>query len=321
MRVGTLLHTMDGGSTWTVAYADHNLVLTTVEFVDPMHGWIGGGTGSDCFSESQPHCIATVLSTVDGGRTWQTSTVATTGEVRAMRFFDADNGWAMTRSPACASCSAHFDVLRTTDGGASWTKVYTQAAAMRHDYALVAFDPSHALVLTVDVQYAPSDAGATWHTSASPCTAGVDFAAPYVGDSSVLPPDTAWIFCGSHDAGAGMAPKAILKTTDGGATWKLQGAAGTYSPLSPGVAELTLAGGPAALQFLDPMHGWYAVAGFGSVMFTTSDGGRTWQSIEAFSESISELQFVDVSEGWISNGYQIGRTTDGGAHWTVLSLP
>ena len=73
-----LLHTTDGGQTWTQAPAAGHIGATTVCFSDPLHGWLGATDG--------------VYATTDGGTTWQH--VAGGDAVTAIAAGDAQHVWA-----------------------------------------------------------------------------------------------------------------------------------------------------------------------------------------------------------------------------------
>jgi photosystem II stability/assembly factor-like uncharacterized protein len=88
----------DGGETWTAgAMLAFNGVCS---FADPAHGWYWDGKALQV--------------TADGGKTWTPMQSRTVLEaVQALAFGDTKNGIAMTRS----------GLLRTEDGGTSWTGV------------------------------------------------------------------------------------------------------------------------------------------------------------------------------------------------------
>jgi photosystem II stability/assembly factor-like uncharacterized protein len=71
----------------------------------------------------------------------------------------------------------------------------------------------------------------------------------------------------------------------------------------------------AAVQFVDPRHGW--AAGAGRVLATT-DGGRTWIRQYGGSADLDQVDFTDRQHGWAIGGDTLLRTTDGGATWTPL---
>ena len=104
-----LIHTTDGGDTWTVVspgLGDVSATLTDVEFVDPMHGWVATGGLT-------PLEARAVLSTVDGGATWQHRHYAEMGlggdGPTELDFVDASTGWGVG-----------FGCWRTIDGGQTW---------------------------------------------------------------------------------------------------------------------------------------------------------------------------------------------------------
>src|SRR4051812_44687070 len=54
---GTILHTSNGGSSWSAQASGVNLTLNSVDFIDANTGWAVGDTGG-------------IIRTVNGGTTW-----------------------------------------------------------------------------------------------------------------------------------------------------------------------------------------------------------------------------------------------------------
>lgn len=80
----TLLRTTDGGQSWTPQSANAPTnVLFAVEALGPDLAWIAGGDGF-------------VARTTDGGLSWQPESLPGVGggPLEALRFLDADRGWA-----------------------------------------------------------------------------------------------------------------------------------------------------------------------------------------------------------------------------------
>ena len=73
-----VLHTTDGGATWTDVTALDASLATTLHFSDPANGWVGGLNG--------------VYATTDGGSTWQR--VAAGEGVEAIAATDPQHVWA-----------------------------------------------------------------------------------------------------------------------------------------------------------------------------------------------------------------------------------
>ena len=144
--------TGNGGLTWSAVPGSNASVLrgiVTIEFHDKQTGWAGGGavmktvdggrtwsrqletaTIREFFIQDANSVIGvgktSILRTTDGGVTW--TEVAPADErivdLRAVHFVDADNGWiaGSGREEIIDGRSVSYTVvLRTKDGGATWT--------------------------------------------------------------------------------------------------------------------------------------------------------------------------------------------------------
>ena len=140
VETGWVLHTTDGGKTWTRVPGLDDAVPYAVRFSDAQHGWIGGDNG--------------VWATSDGGTTWQkvagaegvtaiaaadpqhvwafgtgflVSTVDASGDTAAPATIDQDVGWSWSSKPVTVHLLANdvggSGVASTdysTDGGGAW---------------------------------------------------------------------------------------------------------------------------------------------------------------------------------------------------------
>lgn len=112
---GTLLHTEDGGRTWTKREMPRDLqlpaeivdvvdpgdvLLYAVTFGDPEHAWVVGEFGI-------------IIASADGGLTWQQQASGVETTLFGARFADSQRGWAVGIDAV---------LLATTDGGATWAK-------------------------------------------------------------------------------------------------------------------------------------------------------------------------------------------------------
>ncbi len=130
--------------------------------------------------------------------------------------------------------------------------------------------------------------------------------------------------------GWGVAGAYVLKTDDGGQTWR------EVTPPSPAArAEASKAYG----AFLDLHNAWVVFTESdrispSAVIWNTVDGGSTWSAIEVSQESFGDLMWaeffaLDPARVWvIFRGVYVGagthftasflRTTDGGASWDPI---
>jgi photosystem II stability/assembly factor-like uncharacterized protein len=95
---------------------------------------------------------------------------------------------------------------------------------------------------------------------------------------------------------------AIVRTSDGGATW-IEQPSGTTGSLH-------------AIQFTDAQRGF--IVGDAGTVLATTDGGATWSPRPApTTETLFDLSFVSATTGWVVGaGRGVFRTDDGGATWT-----
>ena len=98
----------------------------------------------------------------------------------------------------------------------------------------------------------------------------------------------------------GPARRAMLETTDGGASWR--------EVLVPASDDDPLHG----VGFRDALHGWT----FGNHNYRTLDGGQTWQPMP-FLGSTYGMRFHTATFGSAVGNFGFAHTADGGASWTV----
>jgi photosystem II stability/assembly factor-like uncharacterized protein len=103
-----LLHSTDGGITWTDIVSVNNPspygVYEAVDFMDSQTGWIVGNS----FTQGLKNFI---LNTSDGGQTWVEQYSTVLPQLKNLCFVDSDYGWAIGEDGI---------ILHTTDSGVSW---------------------------------------------------------------------------------------------------------------------------------------------------------------------------------------------------------
>ncbi|HEV2801820.1 MAG TPA: YCF48-related protein [Pyrinomonadaceae bacterium] len=251
--------------------------LRAVYFVDEARGWAVGSKGA-------------LLSTVDGGRTWAVRRAPGEDTLRDVYFADERTGWLVCERSIYllkTKEEARSYLLKTTDGGETWSRVLVTGAETDVLLTRVAFvdDLRGWAFGEMGALYATTDGGASWERRMLP-TKHLLLGGAFLADQG-------WL------VGAGST---FLYNPDG-AEWRA------------GSLPLTAATRLSAVSFVEARRGW--AVGERGLVLTTANGGRTWLRQESNVEvDLSDVKFVDASEGWaVGAEGTIIHTTDGGANW------
>ncbi|MBN2031528.1 T9SS type A sorting domain-containing protein [bacterium] len=107
---GALLHTIDGGITWSEQISGTTKWLGSVFFVNSDTGWCVGGIG---FSDG------IILNTNNGGTNWVTQSDTVESGLNSVYFTDTQTGWVVGNGGT---------ILKTIDGGTAWTEEQSHSA-------------------------------------------------------------------------------------------------------------------------------------------------------------------------------------------------
>lgn len=254
-------------SVWTLTATGTDARFRGLAAVSRRTAWVAGSGG-------------TVLRTTDGGRHWRDVSppgAAEEGlEFRDIEAFDARRAVALSIGEGEAS-----RVLRTDDGGVTWTESFRNTDARAFYDCLTFFDSRHGLAMSdpVDGKYrilSTRDGGRNWRVLP---TEGMPRAQE--GEAAFAASGQCLVASGAEDvwlATGGAATARVLHSSDRGRTWA---ATGVTIP----------AGDPArgvfGLAFRDRHHG-IAVGGdyraglpSPDAAAVTGDGGRTWRPSSA----------------------------------------
>jgi photosystem II stability/assembly factor-like uncharacterized protein len=172
-----------------------------------------------------------------------------------------------------ASTSGRAELARTTNFGRTFTSIGPRTARNTEPDSIFFLDSSHGWFATFSVLtlketlYRTSNGGRTWRAFAAP---GHNVAAGSGDSLQFVSPTQGWLV----DTVANAPRETLYRTTDGGAHWQV-------------VARLGLGhSGPGFLPEVgqikfesNGMTGWLGGGMFGSALYQTSDGGRTWDQV------------------------------------------
>ncbi len=264
--------------------------FTDVYFVTPDIGWATG------FSRTAAGEGGVILHTKDGGASWQVQLgdpESATRGFRAMQFIDATHGWVAQYGGK---------LLRTTDG-ASWETVGDWSYGQPYRF----ISPRVGFGLHGKTIERTTDGGGSWQpvfdcqvkiqvnglTQSAECNLeALHFPSPLVGYAVTADlPNKA---------------SAIVKTEDGGSTWKVM----SFIP--------DVSAHDGAIHFMDETNG---IVRTYSKIFLTSDGGQTWRGVPATVPGGSPaIRFADPEVGWIVEGQVFTYTTNAGKTWNSREM-
>jgi photosystem II stability/assembly factor-like uncharacterized protein len=205
--MGTILHTSDGGDSWTnqIPTGYESTAFQGVYSPDGVNVWVTGGSKNG---------FATILKSGDGGLTWLRQTngdVIQADALLGISAVDASSAWTVGGDP-----DGGYVVLHTGDGGSNWTKMYSFGFGDANE---VSAANGSAVWVACDSQILRStDGGQSWDNPSSP---------PYTMGISAVSSEEAWAVVNGETSQSGS----ILHTSDGGATWTTQLSGETLAPM------------------------------------------------------------------------------------------
>lgn len=263
-----------------------------------------------------------VFRTADGGTHWHNVTAPNVSAVMNGFFQSPSKGWVLARGLESPDQSSIW-LLRTTDGGATWTTYRN----LPFDNGSIQFlDDMNGFVMTglpsgmhkhaVQI-YRTSDGGATWTLKYAVDPSQPVNTLPFGGvkyGMTFRDPSTGWVGGYSPESGSVY----LYKTTDGGVTWAKQ-----PLPLPAGseTADFTTN----APTFFGPNDAvlpvWISTsAGRDLYIYATHDGGATWSRSTSFARNGASIDFAswkDVFGYALSDVFHV--TNDAGATWRTVT--
>lgn len=180
---GYVMHTVDGGATWSHRQLKTISRLHAIAFIDARRGFVAGNDG-------------VVLATTDGGQNWQPRQTNTTQTLSDLCFI-GERGWAV---------GYWGNILHTNDGGLHWQKQRVLVDKPLESIFFVNEKLGWAVGWSRTILHT-TDGGQSWKRQPTP--RGVSsLSAVYFRDEL-------------HGWAVGMFG-VILQTKDGGKTWRRQ---------------------------------------------------------------------------------------------------
>ncbi len=298
---GVVLHTTNGGTTWSIQDPEPVDTITFVSnpassmsFINATTGWVIGIRGQ----LSNPSG-AVLYKTTNGGSSWTRQNLTPWTNGFAIQFIDASNGWAVVATGTIPNISGA--IIRTTDGGVSWSTGYTTNHAAAIPFFLnanngwmirdtIAISGQGANLVCPCEILSTTNGGSTWSMQLRDLSPG-GYEAMRVVDLS-----NAWVV---GDSGK------VIRTTNGGSSW---------APVT--IPNMVSGSKNKAAYFLDANNGWIggSAVSAGEAVFHTTNAGATWSTQSPpVTYSIFDIYFVDANNGWLcADSGNIAHTTNGG---------
>jgi photosystem II stability/assembly factor-like uncharacterized protein len=200
-------------------------------------------------------------------------------------------------------------VLRTTNGGTTWTSASSDAFGTDYISSIEAIDEN-----TAFVSYNPG-LGSTTHIFRT-TNGGVSWNSVFEqtpGSINSIRMIDAYNGIAIGDPSGGK--WTVLKTSDGGSTWV------RINTEPPQINDET-GSNPKGIFVIGSTNIWFTSRA--GRVYRSTDSGVAWNySAIPFSGFLPSMHFNDTQYGMVGNfsGTNVARTTDGGVTWTSVTLP
>ncbi len=280
-----------------------------IYFIDPLIGWYGNGEGR-------------LYHTIDGGITWTQIWTQPGTFIRALGFFDALHGYLGNVGPGSyPGVTDKNPLYETHDGGVTWAPI--KAAGIENVAGICAIDILKRRVIVQGelrdqkiIHAAGRVSGSTWIIRST--DGGVNWTIKDLSGVAGMILDVKFhddrtgFLCAATHSDTELASALILRTTDGGASWK---------PVYQSTRKLENSWkmhwpsrkiGYATIQSYDP-------GVTKRIIIKTVDGGKSWKEMPLVDDvKVREfgVGFADEKHGFIGTTIGGFETFDGGEHWS-----
>jgi photosystem II stability/assembly factor-like uncharacterized protein len=300
------LFVFDATAQWTVQTSGTTQRIRSIKPISAQVAWACAYAG-------------TVLRTVNGGTTWQAkNTPDATFDNYSMDAIDSTTAWVFATSSSAGN-TGEVRIYKTTNGGTSWTQVYTNPDSWSDaikffdaNNGIAVGDPNVATKKTM-VIVTTSNGGSTWTPVSAANIPAVDSVNDEVGVTNGMDFAGNSAFIITYGNSSTIQPR-VLKSTDKGLTWTI----------SPKIALDNSYG----FAMKDVNVGIISNINSGSVARTTN-GWATADSNLVLA-GVYGLRAVDFIPGSSNTAVLVGGPTgtgiaavskDGGKTWTQMTVP
>jgi photosystem II stability/assembly factor-like uncharacterized protein len=256
----------------------------------------------------------TYAHTTDSGKTWTVATVpgAEKLDFRDVEAFGDATAYLLSAGPGDAS-----RIYKTTDAGKSWALQFKSADPAAFFDAIAFWDEKNGIALGDPVQgefqlIVTADGGASWKPLAAK---SLPPALP--GEGAFAASGTCLVTHGDSDVWFGTGGARIARvyhSKDRGQNWEV-----SETPIVAGAESA----GIFSIAFRDKQHGMIVGGDYkmpndtGATMATTSDGGKTWTSLDKRLPYCSAVAWA--KDRWVAVGTSGSHASqDNGDTWKLL---
>ncbi len=287
---GIFYRTTDGGVTWNPAtdLGGVRTEINAISFADEKSGILG--------------TKAYLYYTTDGGDHWTQSKLDFGGNVysrndfKAVAMVSAKVGYATGWGSMAAGLQPTI-LMKTTDGGQTWTFLNQTDPTYCYGYAMYFKDETNGFIV---------GGGAGYGSLVLKTTDGKTFTPMPIFTGNSLSAITCvdgrlWV-TGSYGE--------VAFSDDGAQTW-------THRNGVPNIVNFYTVVAPAREAIL--------AAGWNGGLLRSTDGGKNWAYVCVSAQNrathVQDLYFLNEKQGWACGSYGlVAKTTDGGEHWTGLHI-
>ena len=328
----------NNGGSWTRTFppsaGDPLADFMAIDYVDLQHGWVVA---------SRENSVQ-VDRTVDGGATWQVTSLPTSlfpsgWNGASVTFTNALDGWLTVQPYVAPGTSPVSVLLASTDGGATWSLVNSFAPVAKMDFETSqlgwGINPEGTAL------FRTTDGGESWDQ--------VDLGTTTLGGTATWRTLTLPDFFGNVGVMLAVPDKgnAVLeRTANGGSTWTAKTTPFTALPVSAAFESGTLLCPGCVAPTDEPFTVLTVNSSIywgGGKLYMTTDGGGAWTSAvpnlafprlrtasvtvggQRIPASAEPLQFSSSTTGWAvatsGNRSLLLRTKNGGRSFVAISPP